>query len=307
VFLVVEAGVNAAYGFKRAGGSLLDPIADLQAAMFAGVAVMGAYLPTCWGHSEKPQERGPLVDEMDWGPKQLGYQATRAAGESFAGDVEHRPVGRSLAAGQADAMRQHNAQRAEDLARQVDDFRAGRSGPHTGASNEGAAGPGHAYPVSPGANLAPTQTHSAPMTFNIGFPPAAHAAELSGQVPMLPAPHAAAGARGSAPGAGVDVAGPPAIETGPPVDRSDFKRRIADQLLLFKAKELEPSKGAWMSGDDMYARYVAWAGARVISKELFLMVFGEVAGIEQDEIAGVTHYLDVAVRSSHLRLIEAAG
>ncbi len=273
VFLFVEAGMNATYGWHRAGGGLFNLEAWLQALMFAGAAVIGAYLPTRWGHADKPAPaRDPLEDEwsMHWGPRQIAAPAPRRASSP------------------------------DDVARQVDDFRAGRPV----APNEGATGTGVAYPGSASTHLAPQQ--SAPITINVGSPAAA-AAEISGQVPMLPAPYAAAGQGGSAPGATPpSLPAPAAIETGAPVDRSGFGR-MSDHLLLFKAKEVEPMPGSWVSADDMYARYVAWATARVLSRNVFLELFREVAEVRTELIGGELHFLDVTIRGTYPRLVEAAG
>lgn len=275
VFLFVEAGMNATYGWHRAGGGLFNPEAWLQAMMFSGAAVIGAYLPTRWNAQETPGPQRSFDDEweMQWGPRQL----------SHAGAAGRRGAGVSAA--------------PDDVARQVDDFRAGAQRP-----NEGATGQSSAYPGSPHTHLAPQQ--SAPITINVGSP-AAQAAETKGQVPMLPPPDAASGAR-SAPGATFDVAAPPATETGPPVDRSGY-RRMSDTLLLFKAREVEAAPGSLVSASDMYARYVAWATVRVMPEHVFIELFREVAEIPTEIIGSQVYFIDVAIRGTYPRLVEAAG
>ncbi|CAN1721969.1 membrane protein of unknown function [Hyphomicrobium sp. 1Nfss2.1] len=291
VFLLVEAGMNATYGWHRAGGWSFEAL--LQALMFAGAAVIGAYLPTRWGHVDKPHPaRDPLEDKwaMHWGDRQIGH-----AGSAHA-VAEHRA---SLAGRSLDELRAHNAERSDELARQHEQFRAGSDRPMAGASSEGAAGSGRAYPASPSG---PQQ--SAPITINVGSP-AAPAAEVKGQAPMLPSPDRRAGDSGSAPGATL-LAPPAALETGAPVDRSGYQRK-ADHLLLFKAKEVEAYPGGLVSGGDMYARYVAWATARVIPERVFLELFPEIADLETDVIGGELHFVDVKIRGTYPRLVEAAG
>jgi len=283
VFLFVEAGMNATYGWHRAGGWNFEAL--LQALMFAGAAVIGAYLPTRWGHVDKPRPaRDPLEDKwaMHWGDRQISY-APRD--EAYHPDIE-----RLRADGRGDAP---------GVSRPQEQFRAGSDRPMAGASSEGAAGSGRAYPASPSG---PQQ--SAPITINVGSP-AAPAAEVKGQAPMLPPPDLRAGASGSAPGAAL-LPAPPAIETGAPVDRSGYQRK-ADHLLLFKAKEVEAYPGGLVSGGDMYARYVAWATARVMPERVFLELFPEIADLETDVIGGELHFVDVKIRGTYPRLVEAAG
>lgn len=287
VFLFVEAGMNATYGWHRAGGGFFNPEAWLQAMMFSGAAVIGAYLPTRWNaHDAHPQPRSFDDDwEMQWGPRQLAHP------------------------GAADTPAARRPAAPEDIARQVDEFSAGgqsAAGGRARAAQPPAAphaGTGIAYPASSSTHLAPQQ--SAPITINVGSP-AAQAAESKGQVPMLPSPGSVAGAR-SAPGA--DAAGgelPVATETGPPVDRSGY-RRISDTLLLFKAKELEPHPDGYVSASDMYARYVAWATARVIPEAAFLELFREVAEIPTEVIGNQIYFVGYAIRGTYPRLVDVAS
>lgn len=89
----------------------------------------------------------------------------------------------------------------------------------------------------------------------------------------------------------------PPLQTGAPVDRSAVRSR-QDQLLLFKHACLMPAPGAMLSGDDMYARYAAWAGRRCMSRPAFLTVFGELAGVAEQVIAGEQYFTDVDVRTT---------
>lgn len=74
IFLLVEGGMNAIYGWRQAGGGFFSLGSWLQAAMFFSAAVLGAYLPTLWHatHETREPEKYPDLAKWDFGPRRIG-------------------------------------------------------------------------------------------------------------------------------------------------------------------------------------------------------------------------------------------
>ncbi len=144
--------------------------------------------------------------------------------------------------------------------------------------------------------------HGAPIAIHNHFSGAPGAALAQAPQPSLP-PREAQPQAG--PAAGLSTSEAPALPpllTGPPVDKSGLQAKI-DHLQLFKQFCLVPSAGALVAGDDMYARYAAWAGQRCLNEQLFHTLFGGICDVPVTPIGGAFYYVDVAVRTTQTKQI----
>ena len=79
IFLLVEGGMNAIFGWRQAGGGFFSVASWLQAAMYFSAAVLGAYLPTRWHAAHEPtvEEKYPHLAAWDFGPRRIAVQPPR--------------------------------------------------------------------------------------------------------------------------------------------------------------------------------------------------------------------------------------
>lgn len=257
-FLIVEAGMNAMFGYRRAGGGFLNLAGLLQGSMFAGVAILGAYLPTCWrDHAAAPAPSAhPFLDAYDFGPPRISSEyASRTPSNDYAPNPLPGPM--------------HPRMQAPDYWPP----RPGLRSPHS-------------------EDTTPLQPQQQPnVTINFAQAPGGEI-PTSPAWPKLPAP----GDSKAASGAQTQEAALPPLEMGPPVDRSAAQGR-QDHLLVFKQACLVSSPGSRVSADDMFARYAHWAGRRALTRNAFLALLSELADVPEQVIAGEQFFVDVDVRT----------
>lgn len=153
---------------------------------------------------------------------------------------------------------------------------------------------------TPGTHSA--SAHGAPITINLtpgaAGVPASATVDASRSVSHAAATQAAA--RLPKPRAPrLDVGAQPAQD--PPVDRKMVQEAI-DGLLAFRAACVAEAAGGLVSAADLYRRYVAWRGHRALAEAAFHSLFSEMTGVLSDDIAGVRHYRDVALRANDPQL-----
>lgn len=91
----------------------------------------------------------------------------------------------------------------------------------------------------------------------------------------------------------------------PPVDRSRVLRQLspeereaADVILAFRAACVVDAPGGLVDAQHLLRRYAAWAGARALTPEAFVVLFRDVTGLEPADIGGLPHYRGIALRAA---------
>jgi hypothetical protein len=298
VFLVALIGSFANFGFALAGvGQDPDP----------------------------PKRAAAFIDPMNWGPKQLGnggaQQLYDEMVERFGPDTDAHVA--ALEAKLAEARRGRQQAAGNGQQQFTDDMLVpGRGQWRTPPAPQEMApvhtpplsGPPPAFPPNidvgtrhsafggaPDAHAFGASAHGAPIAIHnhfSGAPPAI------GYAPERAAPVAPEARERQVPEAREQQAEPvaqpapalPPLLTGPPVDRGATQAKI-DHLLMFKRACLVAMPGAIVSNEDMYARYVAWAGPRCLNEPLFHTLFAGLCEVPVSAIGGVLIYADVAVRT----------
>jgi hypothetical protein len=310
IVLCVEAGMNALFGWRRADGGFFNLAGYFQAAMFAGMAVLGAYLPTRWNGDAHAavttRHSDPLIDPFDWGPKQISARAWNDPERAAAADMYTEMVKRFGADMVDRTMPELKRQAALSPDLPVMPPLVERPGPIRAPDPFQ-----HSAPAS-ASSPSSQHVHGAPIAIHNHFAGGAPGAAQ----PLLPSPTEREHTRQFADGASRVAAGEqfggasdaharalPPLQTGSPVDKRGVMERLVDPFMTFKAARLERVPDATLSSDDMYALYADWAGPRRLDRPTFLALFGEIAGVDQVFTGTDIAFANVAVKTTMLKAV----
>ncbi|MFA7504250.1 MAG: hypothetical protein WCZ28_06090 [Burkholderiaceae bacterium] len=236
------------------------------------------------GHGSRRPEPDPL-EAFDWGPRRL----TGPADHQF----QHYPGERSGTAREASSTQWGRDAVEPVVGAAASDVGAQPAAPYQrGPSENGSASSGgpsahhmHGAPINISVAL-PAAGVGGGLGERLSHPPAAEQLPGPAPRPLLPAPGAGVALKAHA------TASPPAPQR--PVQRNHVQE-IVDHLLTFRAACVLDAAGGIVPAQEMYERYVAWAGERAISAAAFDTMFGELAGVARVSFGGVPHYRGVVL------------
>jgi hypothetical protein len=261
IFLLVEGGMNAIFGWRQAGGGFFNFAAWLQAAMYFSAAVLGAYLPTAWDRAREPSEadKYPALAKWDFGPVRLGAPVLQAPRDIA---PEANPLPSAYAQGYPAV---HGA--AGYASGPINVNLSVAHAPHVGA--HGADG------ASAGAPMPPEAARVGRVAPDVTGVPAREAHELlpPRETPLIPVDRSA-------------------------YERARFEQEAVDALLTFEAACVIKAPGASVACEQMYGRYWNWCGGAGLGRNEFDQLFAHATQLQRHTIGEVDVWGHVALRET---------
>ena len=267
IFLLVEGGMNAIFGWRQAGGGFFNFAAWLQAAMYFSAAVLGAYLPTAWDRARDPSEaeKYPALAKWDFGPVRLGAPALQAPRDIA---PEANPLPSAYAQGYPAV---HGA--AGYASGPINVNLSVAHTPHVGAHGAGANGDRPASEAELGAPAGARDAHIGPPSVGHGRAREAHELLPPRETPLIPVDRSA-------------------------YERARFEQEAVDALLTFEAACVIKAPGASVACEQMYGRYWNWCGGAGLGRNEFDQLFAHATQLQRHTIGEVDVWGHVALRET---------
>jgi hypothetical protein len=262
IFLLVEGGMNAIFGWRQAGGGFFSVASWLQAAMFFSAAVLGAYLPTRWHAAHEPTdaEKYPDLSKWDFGPARLGGPSPQAATRDFAPEANPLPS--------AHAQGFPAAHGSAGFAAQPININFGL--------------PGAASLVAPGGETRPA---SGPQD----APSASAPAVAATPAPAGPQPEQLALPARGVPDRPVDRSA---------YERDKFVQEQVDALMTFRAACVLDAPGGAVEDQVLYDRYWHWCGGAGLPRRDFDALFAKATGLRLYSVGSGVVWGNVVLRDT---------